>query len=352
MQIRMSKPANGVLLQFIENLSPMYFALVMATGILSIACKLLNLETAGILLFWLNNVQYGLLVLLFAYRLVAYPKRFLADLRSNGKGAGYLTMVAGSSILGVQHVLLGYSTSFAVALWFFALLTWLLLSYSFLLVMITNREKPTLELVVSGGWLLLVVSTQSLCILGDTLMQHLFANVALLIFFNLCLFSLGVILYIMLAAIIVLRLIAAKVKPQEFTPPYWVLMGAAAISTLSGAILIEKMNSSRQLTDLTPFVKGLSVFMWSVASWWIPLLIMLEIWRHVINRVSVTYDVAFWDTAFTLGMFTVATYRLSDMLDLAFLKALPEAGVYIAAGFWVLTFVGMVLNMIKAFRRS
>jgi tellurite resistance protein TehA-like permease len=334
-----------------QNLSPMYFALVMATGILSVAFKLLNLELVAGLLFWLNNVQFGVLLLLFVIRFVSYPKLFLADLNSNEKGAGYLTIVAASSILGVQHVLLGYSTPFAVSLWFFALITWLLLCYSFLLAMITKAEKPTLEVGVSGGWLLLAVSTQSLCVLGNTLMQDLFSNTSVLLFFNLCLFTLGVVLYIMLAAIIILRLISARVTPQEFTPPYWVLMGAAAIATLSGAILVDKMNATGLLTDLTPFVKGLSVFMWSIASWWIPLLVLLEFWRHVMNKVPVAYEPAYWDTAFTLGMYTAATYRLSNMLDLSFLKAIPETMIFIAAGFWLLTFVSMLLKMRKELRK-
>jgi tellurite resistance protein TehA-like permease len=333
--------------KFIQNLPPMYFALVMATGILSIGCKLLEVEMIAEALFWLNNLQFAILLLLFAARLVSYPKLFLADLRSNEKGAGYLTMVAGSSILGVQHVLLGYSTTVAIFLWFFALITWLLLIYSFLLAMITKTNKPILELVLSGGWLLLTVSTQSLCILGDTLMRNLFTNTTLLLFFNLSLFTLGVGLYVMLTAIIILRLVAAKVTPDEFTPPYWVLMGAAAISTLSGAILVEQMNTVKQLTTLTPFVKGLSVLMWSIASWWIPLLLLLEIWRHLINKVKVAYDVAYWDTAFTLGMFTVATFRLSNMLDLPALKAIPEVTIFIAMAFWLLVFVGMALSIFK-----
>jgi tellurite resistance protein TehA-like permease len=160
------------------------------------------------------------------------------------------------------------------------------------------------------------------------------------------------VLYIMLAAIIVLRLISARVTPQEFTPPYWVLMGAAAIATLSGAILVDKMNTTGLLTDLIPFVKGLSVFMWSVASWWIPLLVLLEIWRHVMNKVPVAYDPAYWDTAFTLGMYTAATYRLSNMPDASFLKAIPETMIFIAAAFWLLTFVGMLLKMLKGIRRN
>jgi tellurite resistance protein TehA-like permease len=330
----------------------MYFALVMATGILSVAFKLLNFEPVAVTLFWLNNIQFAILLLLFIIRVISYPQLFLADLSSNEKGAGYLTIVAGSSILGVQHVLLGYSVTFAVILWFFALLIWLLLGYSFLLVMITKAEKPSLEIGISGGWLLLAVSTQSLCVLGNTLMQDLFSNTAVLLYFNLCLFTLGVVLYIMLAAIIVLRLISARVTPQEFTPPYWVLMGAAAIATLSGAILVDKMNTTGLLTDLIPFVKGLSVFMWSVASWWIPLLVLLEIWRHVMNKVPVAYDPAYWDTAFTLGMYTAATYRLSKMLDASFLKAIPETMIFIAAAFWLLTFVGMLLKMLKGIRRN
>ena len=47
-------PLGSHVWQGIETLNPAYFALVMATGIVSIACHLLGMRWVSLALFWLN----------------------------------------------------------------------------------------------------------------------------------------------------------------------------------------------------------------------------------------------------------------------------------------------------------
>jgi hypothetical protein len=47
-----------------------------------------------------------------------------------------------------------------------------------------------------------------------------------------------------------------------------------------------------------PFVKGFSLFFWAIATWWIPMLVVLGIWRYLICRVPFAYDLeAAWAAA-------------------------------------------------------
>lgn len=45
----------------IENLHPAYFAMVMATGIVSIASDLLEMTVIGVALCWLNLIFFAIL---------------------------------------------------------------------------------------------------------------------------------------------------------------------------------------------------------------------------------------------------------------------------------------------------
>jgi tellurite resistance protein TehA-like permease len=218
--------------------------------------------------------------------------------------------------------------------------------------MITKPEKPSLEKGLNGGWLLLVVSTQSLSILGTQLSGHLPAPVQVTLFFTLAAYLLGVFFYLLLIPIIFFRLNFDPMEPQEFTPPYWVLMGAVAITTLSGATLIQTIGKTSVFTDMIPLLKGLSLFAWAVASWWIPLLIMLEIWRHFFKKVPLKYHANNWDTVFTLGMYTVCTFRISNVLQSSFLQQLPQVFIYLALITWLITFLAMISVSVKRYKNS
>ena len=60
----------------IASMSPAYFALVMSTGIVSIACHVLGFRYLAVSLFWLNIGLYVVLWLLFLNRLAFYHRKF------------------------------------------------------------------------------------------------------------------------------------------------------------------------------------------------------------------------------------------------------------------------------------
>jgi tellurite resistance protein TehA-like permease len=329
-----------------HDLPAVYFALVMATGIVSIACHLCKLDWISIPLFYLNHINYGLLLLLLIARIVLYPTALINDLSDSSNGAGFLTFVAGSGTLGIQYCLLRQVYAPAVILWVAAIIAWLLIIYAFLLIRITQSKKPDLENGLNGGWLLLVVSTQSISILGTQLATHLVIPLNITLFFTLGLFLLGLFFYLLLIPIIFFRMNFDAMKPQEFTPPYWVLMGGAAITALSGATLIQTLNKAGDYTDWISILKAITLLSWVVASWWIPLLALLEVWRHFYKKVPFRYQPANWDTVFTIGMYTVCTFQLSKALHLPFLQILPQIFIYIALLVWLVTFFSMLLTWI------
>src|SRR5262245_50593129 len=92
-------PAAGAPLGGLAGLHPAYFALVMATGIVSLACHLLGLPTVARVLLAANLVAYPVLWVLTIVRLVRYRARVVADLGHHGRAVGFFTVVAATSVL-------------------------------------------------------------------------------------------------------------------------------------------------------------------------------------------------------------------------------------------------------------
>jgi tellurite resistance protein TehA-like permease len=145
----------------------------------------------------------------------------------------------------------------------------------------------------------------------------------------------GGMLYVWIISLIFYRYTFFALLPSELAPPYWINMGAVAISTLAGALLVMAAPGSPLLTSLTPFLKGLSLLFWSTATWWIPMLVILGIWRHAYQRFPFTYDPLYWGAVFPLGMYTVCTIRLSQALDVPMLMTLGRSFVFVALFAWV-----------------
>src|SRR6185436_20309494 len=85
-----------------EDLFPGYFALVMATGIISIACFLVEMKTIALGLLGINLLAYPILCLLLLVRLLFFFSRVKADINDHLRGPGFFTVVAGTCVLGSE----------------------------------------------------------------------------------------------------------------------------------------------------------------------------------------------------------------------------------------------------------
>ena len=121
------------------------------------------------------------------------------------------------------------------------------------------------------------------------------------LFFSLIMWLGGGMLYIWIISLIFYRYTFLPLDPRQLAPPYWINMGAMAISTLAGTLLASNAPQSPLLTTLLPFLLGLTLLFWATATWWIPLLVALGIWRHLLCRVPLPYDVVYWSAVFPLA---------------------------------------------------
>ncbi len=337
--------AWAVLAQEVRRLPPDCFALVMATGIVSMAAAWLEIPYAARVLLGINVVAYGALCLLSLGRLVRYFPEVMADLTSHTRGPGLLTLVAGSCTLGSQCVLITGSLRIGRLFWIFGLLAWVILTYAFFTAMAVRDPKPTLRAGVHGGWLIAVVATQSIAILGVQAAGSLAAWGEATLFLALALYLVGGMLYLVLITILLYRFLFFALAPEELTPPSWINMGATAITTLAGATLIPGAAQWKVLHELRPFLTGWTLLFWATGTWWIPLLIILEVWRHAVRRVRIRYDPQIWSLVFPLGMYTVATFELARSAGLALIAPIASVMGYLALLAWLAAFLGLLRRL-------
>lgn len=331
----------------IADFYPGYFALVMATGIVSIAGHLLGMASVAWLLFGINIVAYVALWALTGIRLACYFTRVVADLGDHGRGPGFFTVVAATCVLGRQFEFLTGDSRVATALWFVGVALWFGLTYTFFSAVIIGESKPGLEQGLHGGWLMIVVATQSVSVLGALVADRLDGWRDAALFFTLGMYLLGCMLYVLVIALIFYRLVFLPMAPAALTPLYWINMGALAITTLAGATLILKSGEWRFLEELGPFLKGFTLLFWVTGTWWIPLLVSLGVWRHLWRRVPLTYDPQYWGLVFPLGMYTASTFQLGKATGVSILFAIPRYFIYAALLAWALTFAGLLRRLVS-----
>ncbi|MBK9095474.1 MAG: hypothetical protein IPM84_22510 [Anaerolineae bacterium] len=91
--------------------------------------------------------------------------------------------------------------------------------YAFFALMTIKEQKPPLEGGINGAWLLTVVSTQSVAVLGTLIAPRFGAWQEIFLFAMLCFFLLGCMFYILVISLIFYRFMFFKLNPQESTPP-------------------------------------------------------------------------------------------------------------------------------------
>lgn len=331
----------------IQHLFPGYFALVMATGIIGIAAHQSGYRTIAQILLIFNILSYTILWILFFIRLIWYFDAFWKDLTDHNRGPGFFTLIAATNVIGSQLVIQHKLYTPAWYFWLFSLLLWILIIYLFFTAITIKRHPPGIQKGLNGSWLITIVATQSVALLGLFLLRdHSGSSTDIFLFVMICFFLIGCMLYLVMITLILYRFAFYPLQPRDISAPYWIGMGAVAISTLAGSEIINQLPGSI-FQNMDSFVRGFTLFFWSFGTWWIPLLLILGVWRHLIHKIPFPwshngYHPSYWAMVFPLGMYTVCTHALALSLEAEFLLIIPQYFIFIAFAAWIATFSGLI----------
>ncbi len=329
----------------LKALHPAHFDVVMATGIVAVACQFEHLRWLALGLTFVNIALFIVLFAMNLARAVCYPAACFRDLADFQRGPGFFTIAAGLGIVGSEMILVLNRHTPALLLWIIAIPLWAFFMYAIFTDLTVNENKPRFEDGINGGWLLSVVATQSVAGLAAELSGDYPVYGSEILFFALVLWLAGGMLYVWLISLIFYRFTFFRFRPRDFIPPFWINMGAMAISTLTGATLVAHSSDAVYMRELLPFLKGFTIFFWATATWWIPMLAILSYWQHVVKKLGRSYTFLYWTAVFPLGMYSACSYRLSLMMNLPFLLWIPRLFIYLAVIGWAITFAGMIRHL-------
>ncbi len=329
----------------VEGLTPGYFALVMATGILSVALELEGHHLLSEALVLVCAAAFVVLLALNLWRIVAYRHAVVADFTDPRRGFGFFTFVAGTNVLGVRLALSGLDDAAAVLL-VVAGAAWLAMGYVVPWTAILGHAQRPVVAAANGTWFIWAVASQSVAVSAATL-EPVFDTVRReLAVLAIVSWSVGVFLYGSTGVIVALRLMLYRFGPGDLTPPYWVSMGALSITVLAGARIVE-MADAPMVAVTRELIAGLAVVFWAFATWLIPVLVAAGWWRHVRRRVPLHYEATLWSIVFPLGMYAVAGIYLGRADHLPLVEGVGETELWVALGAWAVVLVAMVLHLVR-----
>lgn len=321
----------------------------MATGIVSLALYQQSAEVLSAVLLVVAVAAYAVLLVLFAVRIVRFPRAVAADLSDSRFSFGFFTVVAGSNVLSVRLALAGIVTP-AVVLAVTGLVSWLVLGYLVpWMTFLGPRSGSQLE-TANGTWFIWSVASQSVAVAAGTL-EFAVSGGALLGIVAVFFWSVGIVLYGAAAIFLSLRVIVHGLRPEQFDPPYWVCMGAMAIAVVAGTRIVG-MESTPMVDAIRTLASGTTVVFWCFAAWLIPALVAGGIWRHGVKRVPLRYEPGMWSIIFPLGMFAVASTNLGRVDALPLVARVGELWVWVALPAWLAVAAALTWSLARPHVRS
>jgi len=346
----------------LEALDPAYFGFVMSTGIVSIAFLELAVPVVARPLAVFNVACYALLLALFVIRTVTFPGRTLADLQDRTRHWGTLTFIVATNTVGVQFLFFFDMVAIAAALWTVAVVLTPPLLYYLFATEVIGASKADVSERIDGAFLLVIVCMQSLAVLGGLLAEPLVGYGDAVVLLSMSYFGSGYVLYFVVVTVVTYRILDGPIRPDDWTGPYWITMGAAAITTLAGTTLGPRLEAFQGWEPYAPVIVGVTFLAWAIASWWIPLLLVIDVWKFLTggpdgdppawvvllpwSRLGFgdrlhTYAPTAWGRVFPMGMYTASTLNLAGIGTFGLLSVIPAYWGWFALMVWALTFVGM-----------
>jgi tellurite resistance protein TehA-like permease len=328
-----------------RGLAPGYFAIVMGTGIISIGMLLSGYHALSVILARLTICFYVVLLALTGLRLTAYRDALVEDFSDPRRGFGFFTIIAATNVLGVRLAMDAHHGAAAILLVFAGTL-WLGLGYVVPWTAVLGNPARPVVAAANGTWFVWVVASQSIAVSAATLEPVFGSAQGLLAVVAVFTWSVGIFLYAAAGVFVAARMMLYELRPADLTPPYWVAMGAGAITVLAGARIVEMANAP--MVDATRgLIAGASVMFWAFATWLIPALLAAGWWRHRTNQVPLAYESAWWSIIFPLGMYAVAGIYLGRADGLPLVKAIGSGELWVAFAAWAVVLVANAVHLLR-----
>jgi tellurite resistance protein TehA-like permease len=301
----------------LDSIPPASGAVVMGTGIVSVALLLDGRHALSMILFVIAAVVWLALAVLLPARAARDGERFAVDLRHPTA----LTSIAGTEVLGTRLTLAGWDWA-GTGLLVIGTAIWLGLVPHVL----RHWQTPTI-----GASFILTVATESLALLAATVAFS--EHAAWLLYAALAPFCLGLGFYAFVLSRFQFRQLAIG------RGDHWVTGGALAISTVAaGRIALAAQRTGTLWHGHGP-AETISLVLWCLTMAWLPALVLAEILRP---RLS--YNVRRWSTVFPVGMYAACSFIVGALTNTRGIVDFARVWVWVGAGVWLVVFLAMLAS--------
>lgn len=315
---------------------PDVFAVVMATGILSVAAADHGYRDLDAGLSLVAAAAFVVLGLGFVIRAATHLSRVVRPTRDPDVALRMFTFVAACTVLA------GHPGRAPVAAWLLsglAVAGWVVL-VPLAVADLTSCRLAYLRDQAHGAWLLPSVATSGMA--GTLAQLAASARSPLLLVGAAVGVLLAIVTYLAVASLIIWRSLSQPLTPDRIPPDSWILMGALAIAALACSRILTAVQVLGAPAALGQAARILMFALWAAASVWVPALLYGQIWRSDHMLGTLHYERAWWSAVFPLGMYATASWATGAGPGMARLATISLVFFWVAFTAWVLVAMGLI----------
>lgn len=345
-------PAPDVPMQgyVIRNFTPNWFATTMGTGILSVA---LAQFPGHPWLFAMGQALWLFNILLFVTCTTLYTARWLLYFHEASRvfshsvvsmffgciPMGLATIINGFLIYGIPHI---GDTAVAIAttLWWIDVTLSLACGLAIPFMMFTRQSHSIDQM--TAVWLLPIVASEVAAVSGGLLLPHIAdAQTQLTVLMtSLVLWACSVPLAMSVLVILFLRMAVHKLPHVNMAASSWLALGPIGTGALGLLVMSQTgpaVLSANGLASVAPAFGGASflgaILLWGYGIWWLATAVLITL-RYL--REGLPFNIGWWGYTFPLGVFAVATLRLSTMVPMSSIAIFGAVLVTALVCMWLL----------------
>ncbi|MDM9625962.1 TDT family transporter [Rhizobium sp. S152] len=332
-----------------RHFTPNWFAATMGTGILSICLAqfptLPLLWQAGRLLWMVN-------ILLFASLSVLYARKWLLHRREAWNGLehpvvsmfagcipmGFATIVNGTIIYGLPHMGAA-GVPVATSLWWIDAGIALLSGFGIPFLMFTRQDHKLEQM--NATWLLPIVACEVTAASGGLLLPHIDGATAQMtvLFASYVLWAFSVPLALSIITILFLRLALHKLPPAGMAATAFLALGPTGTGALGLLLFAANGRDVLDANGLGPLAGAIcgaaflgAILLWAYGLWWLGMGIAMTA-RYI--RRGLPFNLGWWGYTFPIGVFALATLRLSAQIPVPAIGLFGDLLVAGLAAIWL-----------------
>ena len=333
------------------SLDARWFTAVMATVMIAFVSQVYGYE-AIVPYFFIASLAIFLSVAIFkVIRIILFNKETLNELLNAEKSLYFFTIVGAVNLVGICFAKVFHLYTTAIIFWYVAIGLWLFISLASFSILFLNHkaEDRKIEDVLHGGWFFATLGTQSTALLGIIVAEHAIRHVIFIQLFSFALWSVGASLYLIIMSFIFMRLLFYKVDKDTILSPYWINVAAAAITSVTGAMLYQHIQSvGGPFVDFLQFLKGISLFFWSIGLWWLPFLVILAIRKQTYSDEGLVFTVGYWEVTLALGLYASSTIQLVGLFKGQYLTIFSMCFYVACVVLWCFSSVFTIVNLVQS----